>query len=56
MKLRIKLAALAMAGSAAALVLAATPAMASSHAITGPEIAWVPFTARRRQRTIRSFR
>jgi hypothetical protein len=40
MKLRIKLAALAMAGSTAALVLAATPAMASSHAITGPEIAY----------------
>jgi len=40
MKLRIKLAALAMAGSSAALVLAATPAMASSHAITGPEIAY----------------
>ncbi len=40
MKLRIKLAALVMAGSTAALVLAATPAMASSHAITGPEIAY----------------
>jgi hypothetical protein len=40
MQLRIKLAALAMAGGTAALVLAATPAMASSHAITGPEIAY----------------
>jgi hypothetical protein len=39
MQLRIKLAALAMAG-AAGLVLTATPAMASSHAITGPEIAY----------------
>src|SRR6202034_3011782 len=37
---RMKLSALAMAGSTAALVLAATPAMASSHAITGPEIAY----------------
>ena len=40
MKLRIKLAVLAMAGGVAALALTATPAMASSHAITGPEIAY----------------
>jgi hypothetical protein len=44
MQLRIKLAALAMAGGTAALVLAAAPALASSqapsHAITGPEIAY----------------
>ncbi len=44
MHLRIKLAALAMAGGTAALVLAGTPALASaqapSHAITGPEIAY----------------
>lgn len=43
MQLRIKLAALAMAGSTAALVLAGVPALASSQtaskAITGPEIA-----------------
>jgi hypothetical protein len=43
MQLRIKLAALAMAGGTAALVLAAAPALASSQApskaITGPEIA-----------------
>jgi hypothetical protein len=40
MKLRMKLAALAMAGGTAALVLAATPALASSNSITGPEIAY----------------
>jgi hypothetical protein len=40
MRLRIKLAALATAGGTAAVVLAATPAMASSNAITGPEIAY----------------
>ena len=40
MQLRIRFAALAMAGGAAALVLAGTPAMASSHAITGPETAY----------------
>lgn len=44
MHLRIKLAALAMAGGTAALVLAGTPALASSQAasraITGPEIAY----------------
>jgi hypothetical protein len=40
MMLRIKLAALAMAGGVAALALTATPAMASGHAITGPEIAY----------------
>jgi hypothetical protein len=44
MQLRIKLAALAMAGGTAALVLAGTPALASSHAgskaITGPETAY----------------
>ena len=40
MKLRMKLAALAMAGGTAALVLAASPALASSKAITGPEIAY----------------
>jgi hypothetical protein len=43
MHLRIKLAALAMAGGTAALVLTAAPALASSHAastaVTGPEIA-----------------
>ena len=43
MQLRIKLAALAMAGGTAALVLSGVPAQASSHAaskpITGPEIA-----------------
>jgi len=44
MHLRIKLAALAMAGGTAALVLTAVPAIASSHAashaVTGPEIAY----------------
>ena len=44
MQLRIKLAALAMAGGTAALVLAGAPALAStqaaSKAITGPEIAY----------------
>jgi hypothetical protein len=44
MQLRIKLAALAMAGGTAALVLAGAPALASSQApskaITGPEIAY----------------
>lgn len=44
MQIRIKLAALAMAGGAAALVLAGAPALASSQpaskAITGPEIAY----------------
>ncbi len=44
MHLRIKLAALAMAGGTAALVLAGAPALAStqaaSQAITGPEIAY----------------
>jgi hypothetical protein len=40
MQLRIKLAALAMAGGAAALVLAGTPAMASNQAVTGQETAY----------------
>jgi len=44
MQLRIKLAALALAGGTAALVLAGAPALASSQAsskaITGPEIAY----------------
>ena len=40
MKLRMKLAALAMAGGTAALVLAGSPALASSMAVTGPEIAY----------------
>ena len=44
MQLKVKLAALAMAGGTAALVLAGTPALASSqapsHAITGPETAY----------------
>jgi hypothetical protein len=40
MKVRMKLAALAMAGATAALVLTAAPALASSKAITGPEIAY----------------
>jgi len=44
MQLRIKFAALALAGGAAALVLAGTPALASSqapsHAITGKETAY----------------
>ena len=44
MQLKIKLAALAMAGGTAALVLAGTPALASSHAgskaITSPESAY----------------
>jgi hypothetical protein len=40
MQLRMKLAALAMAGGTAALVLAGSPALASSKAITGPEIAY----------------
>jgi hypothetical protein len=39
MQLRIKLAALAMAGGAAALVLTGAPALASSQAVTGPESA-----------------
>lgn len=40
MQLRTKLTALAAAGGTAALVLAATPAMAGSQAITGPETAY----------------
>ena len=40
MKLRMKLAALVMAGGTAALVLGASPAMASTKAVTGPEIAY----------------
>ena len=40
MKLRMKLAALAMAGGTAALVLTAAPALASSNAVTGPEVAY----------------
>jgi hypothetical protein len=40
MKIRMKLAALAMAGGTAALVLTAAPALASSHAVTGPEVAY----------------
>jgi hypothetical protein len=40
MQLRIKLAALAMAGGTAALVLTGAPALASSQAITGPESAY----------------
>ena len=44
MQVRIKLAALAMAGGTAALVLTGAPALASTHAaskaITGPEIAY----------------
>jgi hypothetical protein len=40
MKFRMKLAALAMAGGTAALVLTAAPALASSNSITGPEIAY----------------
>ena len=40
MKLRMRLAALAMAGGTAALVLTAAPAMASSNTITGPEVAY----------------
>ncbi len=44
MHLRIKLAALAVAGGTAALVLTAAPALAASHAansaVTGPEIAY----------------
>ena len=40
MKLRMKLAALAMAGGTAALVLAGSPALASSMSVTGPEIAY----------------
>jgi hypothetical protein len=44
MQHRIKLAALAMAGGTAALLLAGTPALASSHAhsqpVTGPEKAY----------------
>jgi len=41
MKIRMKLAALAMAGGTAALVLAAAPALAaSSNAVTGPEVAY----------------
>ena len=39
MNLRMKLAALAMVGGTAALVLAGSPALASSNAITGPEVA-----------------
>ena len=39
MQFRTKIAALAIAGGTAALMLAGTPAMASSQAITGPEIA-----------------
>jgi hypothetical protein len=39
MQLRIKLAALALAGGTAALVLTGSPALASSQAITGPESA-----------------
>jgi len=40
MQLRIRFAALAMAGGAAAVVLAGTPAMASSRALTGPETSY----------------
>ncbi len=40
MRLRIKLAALAVAGGTAALVLTGSPALASSQAITGPESAY----------------
>lgn len=40
MKLRMKLAALAVAGGTAALVLAGSPALASSNSITGPEVAY----------------
>ena len=44
MHLRIKLAALAMAGGTAALMLTAVPALAGSHAasnaVTGPEVAY----------------
>jgi hypothetical protein len=40
MQLRIKLAALAVAGGAAALGLTGSPALASSQAITGPESAY----------------
>ena len=40
MQLRIKLAALALAGGTAALVLTGAPALASSQAITGPESAY----------------
>ena len=40
MQLRIKLAALAVAGGTAALVLTGSPALASSQAITGPESAY----------------
>ena len=40
MQLRIKLAALAMAGGSAALVLTGAPALASSQPITGPESAY----------------
>ena len=38
MQLRIKLGAVAVAGSAGALVLAGGPAVASTHATTGPEV------------------
>ena len=40
MYIRMKLAALAMAGGTAALVLTAAPALASSNAVTGPEVAY----------------
>lgn len=40
MKFRMRLAALSVAGGAAALVLAGTPALASTHSITGPESAY----------------
>lgn len=40
MKLRLKLAALAMAGGTATLMLTAAPAMASTKAVTGPEVAY----------------
>ena len=40
MKFRMKLAALAMAGGTAMLVLTAAPALASSNAVTGPEVAY----------------
>jgi hypothetical protein len=40
MKIRMKLAALAMAGGTAALVLTAAPALASSNSVTGPEVVY----------------
>ncbi len=50
MKLKMRLAALSIAGGAAALVLAGTPALASTHAaskaITGPESAYGVITGK----------